>query len=107
MAHTYDELHNMTIAQLREVAAGIEHEAVEGYTQLHKEQLLPAMCKALGIEAHAHHDVIGVDKAAIKVRIRALKGDRAAALEAGDHVQLKRVRRKMHRLKRKIRRATV
>jgi hypothetical protein len=62
MAHTYEELKGKTVAELREVAAGIEHEAVQGYTQLHKDQLLPALCKALGIEAHVHHEVIGVDK---------------------------------------------
>ena len=27
MTHTYDELHGMTVGQLREVAAGIDHEA--------------------------------------------------------------------------------
>lgn len=107
MAHSYEKLHKMTIAQLREVAAGIEHEAVEGHTQLNKEQLLPAVCKALGIEMHAHHEVTGIDKAAIKAKIHALRADRDAALEAHDHVQLKRVRRKLHRLKRAIRRATV
>ena len=48
---------------------GHEHEALQGYTQLNKEHLLVALSKALGIQ-HEHHDVVGVDKAAIKARIR-------------------------------------
>lgn len=107
MAHRYEELHKMTVAQLREIAAGIEHEAVRGHTQLNKEQLLPALCQALALEAHAHHQVTGIDKAEIKAKIHALRAERDAALEAHDHVQLKRVRRRLHRLKRAIRRATV
>ena len=63
MSHTYEELHNMTVAQLREVAAGIEHEAVQGYTQMNQEHLLPALCTALGVDAHVHHDVVGVNRA--------------------------------------------
>jgi hypothetical protein len=45
------------------------------------------------------------DKKAIKQRIRALKKDRDAALEGKDSVALKRVRRRIHRLKRQLRRA--
>ncbi len=107
MSHTYGELHNMTVAQLREVAAGIEHEAVQGYTQMNREHLLPVLCTALGIDAHLHHDVVGVNRAAIKAEMRALKKQRDAALASRDAVELKRVRRKRHMLKRKIRRAMV
>lgn len=45
------------------------------------------------------------DKRAIRERIRELKRARAAALESKDSVQLKRVRRRLHRLKRQLRRA--
>ena len=107
MAHTYEELHAMTVAQLREVAEGIEHEAVHGYSTMHKEDLLPALCEALGIEAHEHHEVVGIDKDAVKAKIRELKSQRAALIEAKDSKQLKRVRRKIRGLKRKIRKATV
>ena len=48
-----------------------------------------------------------MDKAAIKASIRALKVERDEALSAGDSVQLKRIRRKIHRLKRKLHKATV
>lgn len=106
MAHTYEELKHKTVADLRELAKGIDHEAVQGYTQMNKEHLIVALAKALGIQ-HEHHDVVGVDKASIKARIRELKTKREAALAAHDHVQLKAVRRNIHRLKRQIHKATV
>jgi hypothetical protein len=110
MAHTYDELKKKTIDELREIAKGIEHEAVQGYTQMNKEHLLPAICKALGIDTHAHHHVeggfAGVDKASFKAKLRQLKVDRDKALEAHDRAQLKAVRRQMHRMRRKLRAAT-
>ncbi len=106
MEYTFEQLKHMTVADLREIAKGIEHEAVQGYTQLNKEHLLVAISKALGIQ-HEHHDVVGVDKASIKARIRELKKKREEALAAHDHDQLKVVRRTIHRLKRQIHRATV
>ncbi len=54
-----------------------------------------------------HHGVVGVDKGALKAQIRELKAKRDAALEAHDPTALKRIRRKIHRLKHKIRAATV
>jgi hypothetical protein len=107
MTHTYEELHSKTVAQLREIAKGIEHDAVRGYTTMHKHELLPALCQALGIEAHEHHDVVGLNKRKIKAQIRDLKVRRDAVLESGDPVALKEIRTKIKRLKRKIRRATV
>jgi hypothetical protein len=106
MAFTYEELKHKTVAELREIAKDIEHEAVQGYTQLNKEHLLVAISKALGLK-HEHHDVVGVDKATIKARMRELKTKREAALAAHDHAQLKVVRRTLHRLKRRIHKATV
>ena len=106
MEYTYEQLKHKTVAELREIAKGIEHEAVQGYTQLNKEHLIVAISKALGIK-HEHHDVVGVDKASIKARIRELKKKREEALAAHDHAQLKVVRRTIHRLKRQIHRATV
>ena len=107
MSYTYEELHVMTVAQLREIAEGMEHDALAGYTTMHKEDLLSALCTALGIEAHVHHEVVGIDKTAIKQQIRELKKARARAVESGNREELKRTRRQIHRLKRKIRRAMV
>ena len=106
MAYTYEQLKHMTVAELREIAKGDEQEVVQGYTQLNKEHLVVALAKALGIQ-HEHHDVVGVDKAAIKSRIRELKQKREAAIAAHDHAELKVVRRTIHRLKRRIHKATV
>ena len=107
MAYTHSELRHKTLAELREIAKDIEHDAVKGYTQLNKEHLVTALCKALNIEMHEHHDVVGIDKAAIKSRIKELKKKREEALAAHDHAQLKTVRRTLHRLKRQIHKATV
>jgi len=56
MAFTFEELKHITVVELREIAKGIEHDAVQGYTQMNKEHLLVAISKALGIQ-HEHHDV--------------------------------------------------
>ncbi|HJT66512.1 MAG TPA: hypothetical protein VJ749_08665 [Pyrinomonadaceae bacterium] len=106
MAYTYEELRHKTLADLRDIAKDIQHDAVQGYTQLNKEHLVSALATALGIQ-HTHHDVVGIDKSSIKARIRQLKTQRAAAIEAHDHAQLKMVRRTIHRLKRQIHKATV
>jgi hypothetical protein len=106
MEYTFEQLKRKTVAELRDIAKGIENEAVQGYTQLNKEHLVVAIAKALGIQ-HTHHDVVGVDKGAIKARIKELKKKREEALSAHDHAQLKVVRRTIHRLKRQIHKATV
>ncbi len=107
MAYTYQELREKTVAELREIASGIEHEAVQGHTQMNKSRLLAAICGALGIEMRERHQVVGLDKAAIKKQIKALKARRDEALAAHDHASLKTTRRKIHFLKRQLRKATV
>ncbi len=106
--HTYEELHKKTVTELRELAKGIEHEAVKGYSQLNKEHLLPAICTALGIDVHKHphHEAQGIDKKKVKDKLKGLKAERKKAYEAGDHAQLKAARRRYHNLNHKIRAAT-
>jgi len=106
MELTYEQLRHKNLAELRDMAKGIEHEAVQGYTQMNKEHLVVGIAKALGIQ-HEHHSAVGIDKSTIKSRIRELKTQRAAAIEAHDRAQLKVVRRTIHRLKRQIHKATV
>ena len=106
MAYTFEELKHKTLAELRDIAKGDDKEIVQGYTQMNKEHLVVALAKALGIQ-HVHHDVVGIDKGSIKARIKQLKTQRAAAISAHDHAQLKVVRRTIHRLKRQIHKATV
>jgi hypothetical protein len=104
MAYTYQELKAKTIQELRDIAKGVENQdAVQGYSQLNKEHLLPALCNALGIDTHEHHQVVGIDKPAIKARMRELKRQRDSALEAHDGAKLKSIRRQIHRYNRRIR----
>ena len=107
MEYTFDQLKGMTVAQMREIAHGLEHEAVKGYTQLNKEHLLEALCTALNIDTHTRHKskVSGADKTKVKAQMRALKVKRNEALDAHDHVELKKVRRELHALRRTLRKA--
>jgi len=103
MAHTYDELKGKTIAELREIAKDVSHDAVQGFSQMNKEHLLPALCQALNIDMHGHHAVVGIDKPSLKAKIKMLKLERDAAMQAHDHSKLKNVRRQLHRINRDIR----
>ena len=93
MAYTYHDLKLKTVQELRDIAKDVQHDAVQGYSQMNKEHLLPALCKALGI-----------DKPALKAKLRALNAERAKALDAHDHDLLKNIRRQRHRITRDIRR---
>jgi len=104
---TYEGLKHKTVAELREIAAGIEHDAVMGYTQLNKERLITAICKALNIDTFTHHHAEGIDTSAVKSKIKELRIQRDEALAAHDHKQLKAVRREIHSLKVKLHRAAV
>ena len=106
MAHTYEELHKMTAVQLRQIADGIEDERLKGHLTMHKEQLLPLLCKALGVEIPHHHSV-GANKAEMKAKIHALKTERVAAIEKKDYEKLASVRDEIHKLKRKMRKSMV
>ena len=107
MAYTYKELKHKKVSELRDIAAGIQHEAVQGYTQLNKDHLLEAICTALNIDLHEHHEVVGVNKSKIKTQIKDLKKERDVALEAHDHKKLKEVRQQIKKLKKKLRNAMV
>lgn len=107
MSHTYEELKHKTVAELREIAKGIEHEAVQGATQMNKDHLLKALCAALGLDMHVHHHAVGIDKAAIKARIHALQKRRDEILASKDKKELPGVLRQIHNFKKRIRRATV
>ena len=104
MAYTYHDLKGKTIQELRDIAKGVENQdAVQGYSQLNKDHLLPALCKALNIDSHEHHAVVGIDKPAIKTKMRELKKQRDAAIESHDAAALKSIRRQLHSLNRQIR----
>lgn len=107
MAFTFEELSGKTVAQLRTIAEEVAHDELHGYSTMHKEELLPALCSVLGIEAHVHHEIVGIDKRQLKAEIRDLKGERDAALAAGDRVAYKRALRGIHRKKGELRRHRV
>jgi cysteinyl-tRNA synthetase len=107
MSYTYDQLSKMAVAELRKIADGIEHEAVHGHSTMHKEKLLPAICKALNIDIHVHHTAVGINKTAMKAEIRSWKKKRAEALTSKDYVKLSEIRQHIHDLKVKLRRAIV
>ena len=107
MAYTYEQLSQMTVAQLRAIADGVDHPATKGHSTMHKEKLLPALCEALGVESHVQHHVTGINKAEIKTQIRSLKTERDTALTSHDSKKLKSIRRKIHHLKRTLRRYIV
>lgn len=98
MAHTYEELKKKTVAELRELAAGLQHDAVQGYTQMNKDHLLPALCSALGIEAHEHHAAVAAEKGALKAKMREIKVACEEARDSGDHERVHRLRRQYHAL---------
>ena len=103
MAYSFHELKLKTIQELREIAKDVQHEAVQGFSQMNKDHLLPALCKALGIDTHEHLVVVGIDKAAVKAEMSELQKRRDAAREAHDHALLKSLRRQLHGLNRQIR----
>lgn len=105
MEYKYDELKKKTVAQLREIAAALDHEAVKGYTQLNKEHLLTALCTALGIKKGHKKVSKGLNKATIKIKIKALKQKREEAEANKDKAEHKSILRKIHLLKRKLRSA--
>jgi hypothetical protein len=100
---TFEALKKKTVAELREIAKGITHDAVQGYTQMNKEHLLPAVCKALGVEIAHHHVESGFDKAAIKAQMKRLRAERDKALEAHESAKLKTVRKELHTLNHRLR----
>ena len=105
--YTYEDLKHKNVDELREIAGGLEGDEVQGVSQMNKEHVLEAICKVLHIDMHVHHEVVGINKKAIKDKIQELKKQRDAALEAHNHEDLKKVRRKIHHLKRRIHKAMV
>ncbi len=107
MDYTFNELKHKTVAEMREIAQKIDGEAVKGYTQMNKDHLLEAICKALNIDMYVHHNIVGVNKKKIKSKIQELKKARNLALTSGDHQKLMHIRSQIKSQKRKLRSAMV
>jgi hypothetical protein len=92
------DLEKMTVVKLREEAHKFE---VKDALGMSKEQLIDLLCQKLGIH-RPEKKVVGVDKAALKARIRALKARRAQALAQHDHQAMADIRMRLKRYRRKI-----
>ncbi|MFQ5720297.1 MAG: Rho termination factor N-terminal domain-containing protein [Acidobacteriota bacterium] len=95
------ELEHKTVVELREMAAA--YDDVTGVSGMKKQQLLDLLCDRLGIDRHVHA-AKGIGRAAVKARLRVLRGKRDAALVAHDLVALAQVRREIKSNKRTLRR---
>jgi hypothetical protein len=101
-------LDKMTVKELREVA--LKMGGIEGVTGMKKEQLLDLIKKAKGIEAEpAKKKPTGVEDtvAELKQKIAALKKEKLEAQKAKDRTQIRVLRRRINRLKKKTRRAAL
>lgn len=99
----WHDLEKMTVVKLREEA---HEKGIEGVHGKNKGELVEALAGVLGIEK-PHEELAAKQvgtKGELKQQIRELKSKRGPLIEAGDHKGLKDVRRKVHALKRKIRR---
>jgi sulfite reductase alpha subunit-like flavoprotein len=92
--YTRHQLQRLTTKKLREIA--FELGEVTGVHGMKKDELVDAIFSLRGIETAEDAAEPSVDKSAIKTEI----------LEAGDAIELKRVRKRIKRLKRVLRRAS-
>lgn len=107
MTYTFEQLKSKTLADLRDIAQGLDPETVKGWSQMNKDHLLPLIAQALRVDMHVHRHVEGLDKASLKAQLHALKAARDAAIAEGDHARLHALRRQRHHLNRRIRSHTV
>jgi len=99
----YHDLQKTRVADLREMVKE-KMPDVQGVIGKKKDELVDLLAEHLGIEKPHKHVAFGLGKRKIKAEIRELKKTRQAALEAGDHAELRKQRRLIHRQKRKLRR---
>ncbi len=107
MSLTFEDLKSKTVAELRQLASDMEGHPIQGYTQMNKEHLLEAICDALNLDMHVHHEIVGINKRRVKRKIKALKIQRDKAIAAGNKKDLKEIRREIHLQKRKLRKAMI
>ncbi len=99
----WHELEKKRVVDLRSMMK--EHlPEVTGVVGLKKEELVERLAAKLGIE-RPHKVVKGIDKTAVRGKIKSLIQLRDQALEVHDAAELKKQRRAIHRLKRRLRRA--
>jgi Rho termination factor, N-terminal domain len=96
----WHELMKKKVTELRDM--GKEH-GIEGTIGLTKDKLVEALATKLGIEK-PHLVVAGAAKSVIKQKIHALRLEVDQAVAAKDHKLVHEKRRRIHHLKRQIRR---
>ncbi|MFA6132712.1 MAG: hypothetical protein WC869_01695 [Phycisphaerae bacterium] len=101
-AYTYEQLKEMKVTVLRDIAKELQHESLEGHSTMHKEQLLPLLCKVMGI--HTHQAARGARKTRIKGLIHRLQKERDAAIASREVATLPDIRQQIHALKHRLRR---
>ena len=97
-------LERMTAKELREMALGIE--GIVGVHAMNKSELLAAIKEAKGIVDEKKRQKSG-DVRAMKRSIRELRSQKEALKETGDKGKRKILRRRINRLKKKTRRASM
>ena len=110
---TEKPLDKMTVKALREIAKDIPE--ITGVHGIKKEELIVAINEARGVDEGEAKPVksvkakaapkIGATPGEIKKQIKALKADRAAALESRDKKMAHVYKRRISRLKKKSRKA--
>ena len=100
------DLQRMTVVKLRE--EGLKHSSIAGVYAMDKAQLITALAEVYGIDVEAAtkaaREQFATDKSGLKQAIRALKGQRDAALVAHDATQVKQLRLNIKKRKRMLRR---
>ena len=99
--YTYQKLRDMKVTGLREIAMKLQAPELEGHSTMHKDHLLPILCKVLNIPTH--HIAHGEAKAKVKTAIKKLEAKRDEKLKAHDYAQAGAARRQIHALKHKLR----
>jgi hypothetical protein len=104
----YHDLENMTVIKLRDEAKKIPD--VKGLTGMKKDELIALLVDHLGIEvpekqARPKKPVPSAPKTkeSLKQKINELKGERDAARGAGDRKKSNVIRKRIHMLKRQLR----
>ena len=100
------DLQKMTVVKLRE--EGLKHGSITGVYAMDKAQLIEALAEVYGIDVEAAtraaREQFAADKTTLKRQIRALKGQRDAALTTHDGAQVRQIRLNIKRRKRILRR---
>ncbi len=99
----YHDIQKMTAVKLRDAIAEKDPN-MTGLSAKKKDELVDIYAGILGVEKHVHGE-LSIDKTAVKRKIRELKKERDAALEARDRARLSEIRHAIHKQKHILRRA--